>query len=95
MRRKRAFFLDDGQYEFPPLSGKVTGLIKLGNPCDEAASGDQCLLFVDRTPFYCEAGGQVGDRGVIQSEKEGSLFRVMDTQKIASRNDDKRTNRIN
>jgi alanyl-tRNA synthetase len=43
----------------------------------EAASG---LLFVAETPFYPEGGGQVGDRGVIQTES-GTIAEVVDTRR--------------
>lgn len=40
----------------------------------------EAILIFDRTPFYAEGGGQVGDRGVISSES-GSVLRVLNTTK--------------
>ena len=52
-----------------------------GAPAQEAEEGDAVEVFLDRTPFYGEAGGQVGDTGVITSD-EGRV-RVEDTQRLA------------
>ncbi|MCZ6734926.1 MAG: alanine--tRNA ligase-related protein, partial [Planctomycetota bacterium] len=43
--------------------------------------GQRAYLLVDDTPFYAEAGGQVGDAGVIESAG-GGVFRIDDTIKI-------------
>ena len=46
----------------------------------EASEGEtKALVVLDKTPFYAESGGQVGDIGVI--ETESALFRVSDTKK--------------
>ena len=39
------------------------------------------VVVLDRTPFYAESGGQVGDRGELRAASNGS-FSVEDTQKI-------------
>ncbi|MEM6757145.1 MAG: alanine--tRNA ligase-related protein [Planctomycetota bacterium] len=48
---------------------------------NKAAVGDRVAAVVERTPFYAEAGGQVGDTGEIACNCGGSI-RVTDTQKL-------------
>jgi len=67
-------------YEKLTDSGNVVGLVQgdtLTNSLDEGAGG---AVILDRTPFYAESGGQVGDQGVIRLS-DGGLFRVADTKK--------------
>lgn len=45
-----------------------------------AGPGDRVLVVLDRTPFYAEAGGQVGDTGLLSAA--GLILRVEDTQKL-------------
>ncbi len=67
-------------YESLALKGKVIALYRDGTQVDGLAAGDTGVVVLDRTPFYAESGGQVGDRGEMSSA--GATFTVEDTQKI-------------
>jgi len=63
--------------------GRVVALYKDGARVDALAVGERGVVVLDRTPFYAESGGQVGDRGELT--KGGAcltLFAVEDAQKI-------------
>lgn len=47
-----------------------------------AQAGDEAILVLERTPFYAESGGQVGDTGLLTWS--GGRFKVIDTQKEGS-----------
>ena len=59
--------------------GKVVALYKEGQSVQELAEGEEGVVILDRTPFYAESGGQVGDRGTLQGSS--SRFQVSDTTK--------------
>ena len=59
----------------------VVALLKDGKPVDAIAAGDAAIVLLDRTPFYAESGGQVGDTGVLSAS--GVQFAVSDTLKLA------------
>jgi alanyl-tRNA synthetase len=58
---------------------KVLALRKDDKPVDVAGEGDAVEVFLERTPFYAESGGQVGDTGTITTPN--GQIRVEDTQK--------------
>ncbi len=67
-------------YEHTHGTGKIVRLFIDNQNVKEVSKGDQVKVVLDKTPFYAEAGGQVGDAGYI-SGKNGKI-RVEDTQKI-------------
>ncbi|MBF8730694.1 MULTISPECIES: alanine--tRNA ligase [Pseudomonas] len=59
--------------------GKVVALYKDGQSVERLGEGEQGVVILDRTPFYAESGGQVGDTGYLQAG--GMRFDVRDTTK--------------
>ncbi len=66
-------------YEREDGEAKVVAIVKDGAIAHSASEGDEVTIVTDVTPFYGEAGGQVGDRGQITG-KTGSFY-VQDTHK--------------
>jgi len=66
-------------YERLTGSGRVVALLKQGAPVETLGAGEQGEVVLDRTPFYAEAGGQVGDAGELTGP--GVRFVVEDTHK--------------
>lgn len=58
----------------------VTAIAADGDLVGEAREGSTVQIITPETPFYGESGGQVGDRGVIET-RDGSLVEVVDAQK--------------
>jgi len=66
-------------YEGLEAQGRVVSLVKGGAPVDSLNEGEEGEVILDRTPFYAESGGQVGDTGVLTGA--GVRFVVTDAQK--------------
>ncbi len=66
-------------YETTSAYATITHIFSQGESVKEAREGDICEIILDKTPFYGEAGGQVGDKGWIISPT-GS-FSVLDTKR--------------
>lgn len=74
----------DGQTEFvgytsPECQSEVLALFKNGVLVDQISAGEEAIVILDKTPFYGESGGQVGDQGLLSTN--GSEFNVVDSQK--------------
>ena len=67
-------------YQKTKGAAKVLAILQNEESIDRLENGDQAILVLDQTPFYAEAGGQVGDIGAITLAKD-TEFRVSDTQK--------------
>ncbi|MGY4526328.1 alanyl-tRNA synthetase [Pseudomonas sp. TE21394] len=66
-------------YDATEGQGKVIALYKDGQAVDQLGEGEQGVVVLDRTPFYAESGGQVGDTGYLQAG--AARFDVRDTTK--------------
>ena len=74
----------DGQTEFTGYNHlddevHIVALFKEGQSVARLQAGEEGLLILDKTPFYAESGGQIGDCGQIAAN--GAVFEVTDTQK--------------
>jgi alanyl-tRNA synthetase len=69
-------------YEGLDGEGRVVALLRNAVSVDALNSGEQGEVVLDRTPFYAESGGQVGDAGELSGP--GIRFMVQDTQKRAT-----------
>jgi len=60
---------------------EVLAVLVDGQPTGRVVAGQQAVIVLDRTPFYAESGGQVGDTGMLKTD--GARFAVTDTRKLA------------
>ncbi|EJD6672156.1 alanine--tRNA ligase [Providencia rettgeri] len=66
-------------YQYDEQQATITALYKDGQPVDTLKEGEEGLVILDKTAFYAESGGQVGDTGYLNSDS--ASFNVTDTQK--------------
>ena len=68
-------------YDTEHAEGQVLAIVAGGALADSAKAGDEVQIVVNQTPFYAEAGGQVGDTGLIRTDT-GSAH-ITETKKVA------------
>ena len=66
-------------YERDADEGRVIALYRDNEAVEALETGEAGMVFLDRTPFYAEAGGQVGDRGRLNTGD--TVFEVEDTRR--------------
>ncbi|MBI4681919.1 MAG: alanine--tRNA ligase [Nitrospirae bacterium] len=67
-------------YESLQTSSVVNALIEYNSLVEEVNEGDEVEVILDKSPFYGESGGQVGDTGVIKSDN--LMIEVQSSRKI-------------
>ena len=65
-------------YQTLEADGRLLALLSDGERAQVAEEGSDVRLVLDRTPFYAESGGQIGDHGYVRTP--GGLVRVVDSQ---------------
>jgi alanyl-tRNA synthetase len=73
-------------YETTAAEGRVLAILRDGIAFDDLSGSGEAEVILDRTPFYAEGGGQVGDQGELLEAGGGSrLFSVEETLRPAGR----------
>ncbi|MEU6735201.1 alanine--tRNA ligase [Streptomyces physcomitrii] len=67
-------------YAFEQGESRIVGLLVDGVSSPAASEGDEVEVVLDRTPFYAEGGGQIGDTGRIRLDS-GAVIEIRDCQK--------------
>jgi alanyl-tRNA synthetase len=68
-------------YEEHESSGQVLAILRDNQEVDVLSPGEDGFVILDRTPFYAESGGQVGDQGWMKAD--GLVFDVSDARYLA------------
>ena len=66
-------------YEGLDAHGSIVAILKNGDLASSVREGEEAQIILDRSSFYAEKGGQIGDRGVMRTQS-GAEFAVTDTQ---------------
>ena len=66
-------------YETMKDAGRILAIVEDGELSSLLGNGKEGIIVLDRTPFYAEKGGQIGDKGILRLA-DGSCFEVTDTQ---------------
>ncbi|CDH24249.1 alanine--tRNA ligase [Xenorhabdus bovienii] len=70
---------DFSGYEHNSQQATVIAIFRHGEAVDQIHSGEEAIVILDKTAFYAESGGQVGDTGKLSNGN--GVFEVADTQK--------------
>jgi alanyl-tRNA synthetase len=81
----RAAAAASGQVEFVgydslEVEATLRAMVTAGGLIEAASEGDEVEVVLSRSPFYAEGGGQVGDRGIIETAT--GRLEVLDTQEV-------------
>ncbi|WP_270505864.1 alanine--tRNA ligase [Paraclostridium sordellii] len=68
-------------YETLSIESTVKGIAKENELVKSASIGDEVIIVLDKTAFYPEGGGQVGDKGILVNKNEDVVVEVIDTKK--------------
>jgi alanyl-tRNA synthetase len=66
-------------YDATTADTRLVALLRGGEPTGGASEGQEVEVILDRSPFYAEAGGQVGDTGTLRTAT-GAVLAVVDTR---------------
>jgi alanyl-tRNA synthetase len=67
-------------YDRTEVESRIVGILVDGVSSPAATEGDEVEIVLDRTPFYAEGGGQIGDTGRIKVDT-GAVIEIRDCQK--------------
>ncbi|MDC9588477.1 alanine--tRNA ligase [Xenorhabdus sp. XENO-10] len=68
-------------YEHNSQQAAVIAIFRNGQAVEQIHAGEEAIVILDKTAFYAESGGQVGDTGKLLNDN--GVFEVLDTQKYA------------
>ncbi|MBC8632411.1 alanine--tRNA ligase [Paeniclostridium hominis] len=68
-------------YETLSIESTVKGIAKNNELVESACVLDEVVIVLDKTAFYPEGGGQVGDKGLLVNKNEDVVLEVIDTKK--------------
>ncbi|WP_350305899.1 alanine--tRNA ligase [Photorhabdus viridis] len=72
---------DFSGYDYNEQQATVTAIFRNGESVNQIQAGEDAIIILDKTTFYAESGGQVGDRGILSNNN--CAFDVTDTQKYS------------